>query len=234
MVDTWIWGCERARYVQKMFSRIAHRYDLMNRLMTAGQDVHWRREVIRRAGLTPYSRLLDVGAGTGDLAREALRLQPETKVVAADFALEMMRIGKQYGLLDWSAADALHLPFAEGTFEAVVSGFLMRNVGDIQQALNEQSRVLKSGGRVVILDTTRPRRSLLSPLIWVYMHVVIPLVGGWVSGSRDAYTYLPDSTENYLDAEELSACMARAGFEKIAFRYRMFGVIAIHWGEKGS
>jgi len=225
-------GKERGEYVQQMFTRIAHRYDLMNRLMTAGQDVEWRKQVISQAKIKPNFRLLDLGAGTGDLAREALAQQPETKVVAADFTLEMMRVGNRNGSLPWSAADALNLPFEDKTFDAIVSGFLMRNVGDVQQALKEQYRTLKPGGRIVILDTTKPKRNLLSPFIWLHMHFVIPLLGRLISGFGDAYHYLPDSTEKFLSAEELTVRMAAVGFKRINFDRMMFGTIAIHWGEK--
>lgn len=225
-------GKERAAYVQGMFRRIARQYDLMNCLISAGQDGRWRRQVIRLARLRPEGRLLDVGAGTGDLAREALRQHPEVSAVAADFTLEMMHAGQSRGPLLWSAADALLLPFPDGTFDAVVSGFLMRNVGDVQQALREQMRVLRRGGRIVILDTTRPKHTLLTPFIWVYMHLVIPLLGGLVTGSREAYDYLTRSTEGFLSAEQLAARMAAAGFKRLGFRRLMFGAIAIHWGEK--
>ncbi len=226
-------GEERARYVRQMFSQIAHRYDLMNRLMTGWQDVRWRREVITRARLSAGAHLLDLGTGTGDLAREALRRYPGLRVAAADFTVTMMRVGEaRYGKLPWVAADALQLPFAEGQFDAVVSGFLMRNVIDVLQALREQYRVLKPGGRIVILDTTQPKRNLLWPFIWVHLHVVIPVLGGLLSGRRDAYTYLPDSTEKFLTAESLAEGMRQVGFEQVGFRRLMFGTIAIHWGEK--
>ncbi len=227
-------GKERGEYVQDMFSRIAHRYDLMNRLMTAGQDLRWREQVVQRAGLKADARLLDLGAGTGDLAREALKQQPGAKVVAADFTLEMMRVGQLNGSLPWSAADALNLPFEDNTFEAVVSGFLMRNVGDIQRALKEQYRTLKTGGHIVILDTTKPRRNLASPFIWMHMRVVIPLIGGLLSGFKDAYNYLPDSTEKFITAKEMVVRMAAVGFKRINYEKMMFGTIAIHWGEKTS
>jgi demethylmenaquinone methyltransferase/2-methoxy-6-polyprenyl-1,4-benzoquinol methylase len=225
-------GNERARYVQAMFSSIARRYDLMNRLMTGFQDVRWRREVIERAHLQPGSRLLDLGTGTGDLAREALSQQPRARVTAADFTLDMMRVGSRSGSLNWCAADALILPFRDGSFHSIVSGFLMRNVVDLQQAIREQYRLLKPGGHMVVLDTTRPRRNLLSPFIWLHMHVIIPLLGRLISGQADAYTYLPDSTEGFITAERLAAQMAAAGFKEIGYKRLMFGTIAIHWGRK--
>lgn len=229
---TQLTGQERAQYVQSMFTKIAHRYDLMNRLMTGGQDVRWRKEVIKLAGMRPHASLLDLGTGTGDIAREALTQFPKAQVTAADFTLEMMRVGKKNGHLNFSSADALNLPFKDKTFDAIVSGFLMRNVTDVQQALKEQHRALKPGGRIVILDTTRPKKNLLSPFIKFHMHVIIPIVGGMLSGMRDAYKYLPDTTENFLTAEELSVRMLAVGFKKVNFKRLMFGTIAMHWGEK--
>lgn len=229
---TQLTGSERAAYVQNMFTRIARRYDLMNRLITGFQDVRWRQLVIQLARLKPGASLLDLGTGTGDLAREALRQQPAVRVIAADFTLEMMRVGQRVGPLDFSAADALHLPFAKASFDAVVSGFLMRNVTNLHLALQEQYRVLANGGRIVILDTTRPKKNLLSPLIWVHMHIVIPLLGRLITGASDAYKYLPDTTENFVTAEKLAALMASVGFQKIGYQRLMFGTIAIHWAEK--
>src|SRR5918993_2437987 len=133
-------GHERAAYIQNMFTRIARRYDLMNRLMTGGQDIRWRRQVIQLARLRHNASLLDLGTGTGDLAREALEQSPQARVIAADFTLEMMRVGQRRGPLDFSSADALRLPFTDSSFDAVVSGFLMRNVIDLQKALQEQYR----------------------------------------------------------------------------------------------
>jgi demethylmenaquinone methyltransferase/2-methoxy-6-polyprenyl-1,4-benzoquinol methylase len=225
-------GQKRAAYVQNMFSRIAGRYDLMNRLMTAGQDIRWRKQVIRRAQLKNDSCLLDIGTGTGDLAREALAQYPQSKVIAADFTLEMMRVGKKNGALNFSSADILSLPFGDETFDALVSGFLMRNVVDLPQALQEQYRVLKKGGRVVILDTTRPKKNILSPLIWLHMHLVIPLLGRLLTGSGEAYRYLPETTEGFLAAEDLASRLEAAGFQNIHFQRFMFGTIAIHWAHK--
>ena len=227
-------GEERTRYVRNTFGRIAKSYDLMNRLMTARQDVRWRKLTIRRLRLQPGERLLDLGAGTGDLGREALRQQPAIQLVAADFSLAMMLAGASSGCLPWLNADALHLPFPGGTFEAIVSGFLMRNVGSLPAALNEQYRLLKPGGRVAILETTRPHSGLLTPFVWIHMHLIIPFLGRLVSGDREAYRYLPSSSAAFLSAEELSARMLSAGFRKVGFRRLMAGTIAIHWGEKAA
>jgi len=228
-------GSARARYVQEMFSRIAPRYDLMNRLMTVGQDVAWRREVIRRARLDPGSLLLDLGAGTGDLAAAAMQQCPSCQVVAADFTLPMMMVGQQRypsPSLDWSAADAGRLPFTDGTFDAAVSGFLLRNVPDVARALAEQHRVLKPGGRIVVLDTSPPANNLLAPAVRFHLHTIIPTLGKLVTGHSEAYQYLPDSTEGFLSAERLAARMLDAGFRQVGFARRMFGTIAIHWGTK--
>jgi demethylmenaquinone methyltransferase / 2-methoxy-6-polyprenyl-1,4-benzoquinol methylase len=228
-------GPARARYVQGMFSRIASRYDLMNRIMTAGQDVRWRKEVIRLAKLPEGGRLLDLGAGTGDLSLEAIRWRPGCRVVAADFTLEMMKVGRRRlrpVQLDWTSADALQLPFPTGMFDAVVSGFLLRNVTAIDRTLSEQHRVLMSGGRLVALDTTRPAQSLLSPFIHLHLHFVIPALGRLITGDGEAYNYLPDTTAGFLGAEQLAARLVSAGFQEVGFRRLMFGTVAIHWGRK--
>lgn len=228
-------GRERATYVQKMFTRIAGRYDVMNRLMTFGQDLSWRKEVIRRAAIHPGNRVLDLGSGTGDIALEIHAHQPDAWPLAADFTVEMMRVGQKRpngDALDWCATDALNLPYANESFDAVVSGFLMRNVSDLPRALAEQRRILKPGGRIVILDTTRPPENLLAPFIRIHLNTVIPTLGKLITGESEAYTYLPDTTKGFLRAEELAMRMSDATFSGIGFKRVMFGTIAIHWGMK--
>jgi demethylmenaquinone methyltransferase / 2-methoxy-6-polyprenyl-1,4-benzoquinol methylase len=230
-------GSERVDYVRDMFTRIAHRYDLVNRLMTAGQDVRWRREVIRRAEIVSDATILDLGAGTGDLAREALRQVPDCHPVAVDLTMEMMRVGRernasQAGSIAWVSSDALTVPFPEHTFNAVVSGFLLRNVIDLQRTLAEQFRTLKPGGRLVALDTTQPSENLLSPLVRFHLDKVVPTMGSLLAGDQEAYRYLPETTRNFLPAERLAILIQQAGFQDVGFRRLMFGAAAIHWGKK--
>lgn len=228
-------GAERAIYVQSMFTRIAGKYDLMNRLMTGGQDVRWRKRVVALAALPPGGRLLDLGTGTGDIAAEALRVTPTVLSVGGDFTLEMMRVGKSNPscrAVRFVASDALNLPFPDNTFDAATSGYLMRNVIDVNHVWAEQYRVLKPGGRVVCLDTTPPPRSILYPFINFHLHVVIPALGRLITGASDAYAYLPDSTENFLPAEALAERMTQVGFKNVQFERLMFGTMAIHGGVK--
>lgn len=229
-------GKDRAAYVQKMFARIAPHYDLMNRLMTFGQDRRWRRWVIQKAKLPQTGgKLLDLGTGTGDLAMETCQQNPTTLPIAADFTMEMMLAGRKRpgaGNIRWTVADALSLPFPENTFDAVISGFLLRNVVDLPQALREQYRLIKPGGRIVSLDTTRPKKTPLTPLVRFYMHKIIPFLGRMVSGHREAYVYLPNTSEKFVSAEQLTTAFIDAGFGTVGFERVNFGTIAIHWGEK--
>jgi demethylmenaquinone methyltransferase/2-methoxy-6-polyprenyl-1,4-benzoquinol methylase len=230
-------GEEKSRYVQDMFGRIAGRYNLMNRVMTMGQDQRWRRFVVKRAQVPVNGQVLDLATGTGDIAFEVVKAVPSARVVGGDFAIPMMLVGQQQAMGDsiqWAAADALRLPFASERFDAVVSGYLVRNVPDIRRTLEEKHRVLKAGGRVVILDSSPPPRNLLRPFITVYLKYGIPLLGRLISGKQgaDAYKYLPESTQAFKTPEELAALMRDAGFAEVAYKTFMFGTMAVHWGIK--
>ena len=228
-------GQERADYVQDMFARIAGRYDLMNRLMTFGQDLRWRRYVIHLANLPMGGRLLDIATGTGDIADEGLRQVPGLRSVGGDFTIEMMQAGKRqpgrHSIL-WTAADTLALPFPDDTFDAVTSGFLMRNVIDVPGAFREQFRVTKPGGRVVVLESSPPKDNLLKPFILLHLNVVIPLAGRLIAGSDDAYRYLPESTQSFQGPDELADRMRDVGFVDVGYHLFMFGTIGVHVGTK--
>jgi demethylmenaquinone methyltransferase/2-methoxy-6-polyprenyl-1,4-benzoquinol methylase len=228
---------EKYDYVNDMFTRIAHRYDLMNRVMTAGQDVRWRRLVIKAANLPEQGgRLLDIATGTGDIAFEAFRQSPNLdQVVGADFTLPMMQVGQgraNGSRVRWSGADALHLPFPDNSFDAVTSGYLLRNVVDVAQALREQCRVCRPGGRVVVLEIPRPANTPFGLLFRLYFHHVIPFLGGIISGQKDAYAYLPASADAFLRPEALKRLMEEVGFKNVTYQMLMLNTVAIHVGEK--
>jgi demethylmenaquinone methyltransferase / 2-methoxy-6-polyprenyl-1,4-benzoquinol methylase len=230
-------GRERAQYVQNMFARIAGRYDLMNRLMTAGQDIRWRRYVIQQARLPENGRLLDIATGTGEIALEGLLQVPGLQAVGGDFTIEMMQVGKQAPerqAIQWVGADTLALPFADDTFDAVTSGFLMRNVIDVAGAFREQMRVTRPGGHVVVLESSPPKDNLLKPFIKFHLNYVIPTLGRLISGDGDAYRYLPDSTQLFQQPEDLADLMRQLGFVNVHFKLFMFGTVAIHVGQKGE
>jgi len=228
-------GEERARYVQAMFARIAGRYDLMNRLMTFGQDLRWRRYVIQQAQLPPHGRLLDIATGTGDIAHEGNKQVAGLQAVGGDFTIEMMRVGKDIPgreAIRWVAADTLALPFPRDHFDAVPSGFLMRNVIDVPDALREQARVTRPGGRIVILESSPPKENVLRPFIRFHLNAVIPALGRLITGQADAYRYLPDSTQQFQGPEELAQTMGEVGLVDVGYRLFMFGTIAVHVGQK--
>ncbi|MCU0508586.1 MAG: ubiquinone/menaquinone biosynthesis methyltransferase [Anaerolineae bacterium] len=231
---------EKRSYVQQMFTDIAPRYDLMNRLMTLGQDRIWRRTVIDLCNLPRYGRLLDVATGTGDIGYEALKRDLSLDVVGVDLAREMMvrGRGKVAGVsFPFATADALSLPFADNSFDAVTSGFMMRNVVDIRGAFLEQARVVKPGGRVVCLEITLPNAPVFGPLFRFYFFKVVPLIGGVITGQRQAYTYLPHSAVKFPQPPRLAEIMRSAGLRDVQYRLAMPGIagvgtVAIHWGTR--
>lgn len=221
--------------VKTMFDGIAGHYDLMNRLMTMGQDQRWRRFVVRMTGMLEGGRVLDLACGTGDIAALLQRSTAAAKVLGADFSAQMLAEARRRfpnRNICWQVCDANQLPYGDGVFQAVTFGYLLRNVDDSLRVLTEVLRVLDDGGRVVCLDTTPPPKNVLYPFVMIYLHVAIPLLGLLVTRDRSAYTYLTGSTMHFHDTEELAALFERAGFEHVGYKTFMFGTIAVHWGCK--
>jgi demethylmenaquinone methyltransferase/2-methoxy-6-polyprenyl-1,4-benzoquinol methylase len=221
---------DKPRYVASLFGRIAGRYDLMNTLMTAGQDHAWRQavaaEVFKPSGSIrrPMS-ILDVGTGTGKLARTLLNAGSGARVAGVDFTYEMLRLAPSG--LRLAAGDALRLPFADGQFDAVVSGFVMRNLADVDQGIQEQVRVLRGGGRLVILETTPGPPGILRPLFTLYFRRCVPLLGQLIAGDASAYTYLPASTLAFLEPDRLAAALREHGLIDVSVRRLALGSIGV-------
>lgn len=221
--------------LQKMFGSISKRYDLLNSLMSFGQDRRWRKSFFELADVPERGSLLDVGAGTGEIALDAKRLRPGLKVTALDLTPGMMKVGrgKPSGRdVLWVQGDALHLPFPDESFDIVTSGYLVRNVPDVAGAFREQLRVVKPGGRVVCLDTCPPKNHVLRPLVGLYFKVAMPLLGGLVSGQWKAYRYLPASIQAFKTPAEIAGIMGGSGLAKVVWRQFMFDTVAILRGER--
>lgn len=221
--------------VQKMFDDIAGRYDLMNRVMTMGQDQKWRRFVVQSAQCPDDGRTLDLATGTGDIAALMKETHPGAKVVGADFSLGMLKEAQRRFTgrgIDWQACDANVLPFESNSFDAVTFGYLLRNVDDALVVLKEVHRVLKPGGRVVCLDTTPPEKNLLYPFVRFYFRFGIPILGKMIADDEAAYAYLTGSTMDFHSASELADLFVSAGFTDVLFKKFMFGTIGVHWGTK--
>lgn len=221
--------------VQRMFDAIAGSYDLMNRVMTMGQDQRWRRFVVRKAQNPGSGWALDLATGTGDIAALTRRTYPGCRVLGADFSQNMLKeAGKRFAALDidWQACDANFLPYADNSFESVTFGYLLRNVDDALAVLKEVHRVLKPGGRVVCLDTTPPRKNIFYPFVRFYFRFGIPFLGRLIAKDEAAYAYLTGSTMGFYSADALAALFAQAGFEAVGYQRFMLGTIGIHWGRK--
>jgi demethylmenaquinone methyltransferase / 2-methoxy-6-polyprenyl-1,4-benzoquinol methylase len=214
--------------VRTMFDRIAPVYDAMNRVMTMGLDLRWRR-LAAEAAVQPGDRVLDAACGTGDLAL-ADRRAGAGRVTGLDFSEAMLeRARRKAPELEWLTGDLLALPFADGTFDAATVGFGVRNVADLPLALAELRRVLRPGGRVAVLEITQPR-GLLRPFYRVWFELLIPRLGRLLPKGGDAYSYLPASVRRFPRAEELSALLEGAGFSQVRHRLLAGSIVALHTG----
>lgn len=226
-------SAQRSR-VRSMFTAIAPRYDLLNHLLSLNIDRQWRRRAVDRLGWTaaPSGTYLDLCAGTLDLGVE-LERRPGFggRIVGADFVLPMLRLGRPKAPeIRVLAADALELPFPPRTFDGCMVGFGVRNLADLDRGLREIARVLKPGGRAVILEFAIPTTWPVRPLYLFYFRRVLPRIGRLVSKHTDAYQYLPDSVTQFPEPEALRGRLMSAGFSRVEYRRLTFGIAALHWG----
>jgi demethylmenaquinone methyltransferase/2-methoxy-6-polyprenyl-1,4-benzoquinol methylase len=225
--------------VQSMFGRIAGRYDLMNRLMTGGLDGAWRRATVAAAALPPGGAALDVGTGTGDLAIEWARTDPASRVVGIDYTGPMLALApakaaraKLADRTTFARADGHRLPFADASFDAVASAFVLRNFSDLGTAYADMARVVRPGGRVVALEICPPTSVVWRVAFQLYFNRIVPFIGQLVSGDGGAYRYLPASAAAFLTPAGMADVMRAAGLTPLPARVLMAGALAVHVGVK--
>lgn len=225
--------------IQKLFDNIAPRYDLLNHLLSLGRDIYWRKVAVSELkGFEDW--ILDIATGTGDIAIEIVKQKGrQSKVLGLDFSEPMLKEAHQKllkkGLLQatpLSLGDALSLPFQENTFSASIIAFGLRNILKKEQALSEMVRVVKEGGKVIVLEFTLPQKGWVRRLYPIYFKKILPWVGGFISGDRGAYAYLPESVLHFQFAEHYEEMMKRSGLENVSFRPLTFGIASIISGIK--
>ncbi len=226
--------------IRRMFGGIAHRYDLLNRLLSVGRDRYWRREAVAEAQLPPGGLAVDVCTGTADVALELAKQFPSAKsIVGVDFCLPMIRLAADKvaregltGRIRLQAGSAEALPFDADTFDAATVAFGVRNLVDRKQGLAELNRVLRPGGRGIVLEFAMPEGPLFSRLYRFYFHRVLPWLGGLISGDRAAYSYLPASVSAFPSPRELGRLMEEVGFQNVRVRTLTGGIVTLHVGKK--
>ena len=235
-------NASRDRTVQRMFDRIAGRYDLLNRVISFRMDSRWRRQVIREVMTRSAARVLDLGTGTGDLVFEASKASKGNGTfIGLDFSLQMLRLARtKRGKFSHAAStafvsgSAMTVPFKNDFFDGVMTAFVLRNVSDLSLLFAEAHRVLKPGGKFVSLDMFPPSTTWFSALYSVYFHRVMPRVGALLARDRDAYQYLSDSVRRFHRPETVTNLIEQAGFERVVVRKFLSGAVCIHVGSKLS
>ncbi len=224
--------------IQKMFSTIAHRYDLLNRVLSLGIDRYWRKFAVNQLPEVENAQFLDVATGTCDVALEIIRRFPrDAKVVGVDFSDKMLELGKEKVAaadcgekIDVRFADVTNLPFEDNSFDASIIAFGIRNVQDYKKGVSEMGRVVKSGGKVIILEFTSVQNRFFKPLYHFYIIRVLPFIGEIISGKRGAYKYLPDSMLHFPPPDEFKTAMEETGLQDVRYYKLNFGITAVHVG----
>ena len=229
------------RQVQKMFSDIAPRYDLLNRWLSCGQDQYWRKRAVSRLSPQTGERFLDIATGTADVALEIIRKAPkdEVQVVGMDFSEKMLELAQQK-IDSQNRAQSIHLkngsaeslPFEDNYFDGTTTAFGVRNFSDVGQSLREMYRVLKPGGRCVILEFSLPKNFILNALYRFYFEFMLPKVGRLISRHPSAYTYLPKTVASFPVRREFSSLMQQAGFMNVTYKELTFGIVILYTGIK--
>ena len=215
-------------FVYRAFSSIAKRYVVTNHFLSLGIDVLWRKKVASLVSADDPRIILDVATGSGDLAMAVQKENPEARVIATDFCAPMLEEARKRGLRDLLVADGLRLPFSDDSVDALTIGYGLRNMADWGAALIEFSRVLKPGGRLVVLDFSLPSHSLLRSPYRFYLHRILPRIAGWLTGNREAYAYLGDSIERFPSGAEMQKLIEANGFEPVDWYPQMGGISSVY------
>jgi demethylmenaquinone methyltransferase/2-methoxy-6-polyprenyl-1,4-benzoquinol methylase len=226
---------KRPSDIRRMFGRIAPRYDLLNRVLSLGQDVRWRRRISRRVDLARPGRVLDVCTGTGDVA---LGLTPGPTILGVDFSLPMLsrahaKADVRRAGLQLAVADALGLPIADHCVDAVTVAFGVRNFEQLERGLGELVRVLRPGGVLLVLEFSRPR-GVLAPMLGWWVRTVPPRIGRWLSGDREAYSYLPASVDSFADPDRICGMLRELGLDPVTAHPLTGGVCTLYEGVRTS
>jgi demethylmenaquinone methyltransferase / 2-methoxy-6-polyprenyl-1,4-benzoquinol methylase len=219
-------------FVRQAFSSIAPRYRLANHVLSLGVDLSWRREAARLVASFAPRNVLDVATGTGDLALAIQRRLPGVEITGTDFCEEMLAIARRAGLQRTVEADALQLPFATGSFDVVTVAYGLRNMASWRDALKEMGRVLRPGGRLVILDFSLPERWPWNVLYGVYLREVLPRLAGLIAGNRGAYDYLARSIQNFPAGAAMERLLGECGFEAPRTKCLSGGISSVYWASK--
>ncbi len=226
-------------FVKEMFDKIAPKYDFLNRLLSMRQDVRWRKEMVRAAGLEAEARVLDAACGTCDVGLEISRsLKGKARITGLDFSFGMLALGKKKlkgkngQAITLVNGDALNLPVSDGHFDAGFMAFGIRNIMDRTRAMREFHRCLKNRGRIVILELTTPEKGIMRSMYLVYFKKILPLIGSFFSKHGNAYTYLPASVLRFPCPETFAGLMRQAGFTDIRYKQMTFGIVTLFVGVK--
>jgi len=224
---------------REMFTSIAPKYDFLNRLLSGGQDRYWRRRAIELLNPIKNDRILDVATGTGDIILEVAKKNLAIKIFGIDFCQPMLSLGRikvfQNGYeqaVSFQVGSGECLPFSDDSFEGLVCAFGIRNFANVNLGLKEFYRVLKPGGRIVVLEFSIPRNKLLNAIYQCYFNLVLPKIGKLISGHSDAYSYLPESVANFPNQKQFAKWIEKTGFENVSLIELTFGIVSIHRGYK--
>ena len=228
----------KKQQVAKMFDSISDRYDFLNHFLSLGIDILWRRKAISLLKEIQPKVILDVATGTGDFSIEALRLKPQ-RIIGVDISEGMLDVGRRKmrekkidHIIQLQSGDSENIPFADNFFDAVIVAFGVRNFENLEQGLSEMLRVAKPGGKVVILEFSRPSKFPMKQLYNVYFTTILPLIGRWISRDQAAYRYLPESVQAFPDGDDLIKILSDVGYKNPQCDPLTFGISSLYWGTK--